>query len=216
MKKKIVALACAMVMTLAMGMTVCAAPSVDSGSISNPSVDTDSVVGSCGSASTTAPAVTVVTTPSQTVDYTVVADMVSKTTVTSDVEAAYYPVAMDVVNNAVAFAQKNVGANAFIATIFDLDVPSGQAATFTVGCPNVFAGQKVVVLHQKSNGEWEIIKPSNVANGSVTFSMTSYSPVAIVVDGTASKTADMSVVVAVMAMICLAGVAVCAKKVRFN
>jgi len=195
MKKKILALVCSMVMTMAMGMTVCAAPSV-----TTPSVTTNTV--------------TKVETPSQAIDYTVVVDMVKKTTISSDVEATINNVAMDTVNSAVSFAQSAVGANAFIATIFDLNVPSGQAATFTVGCPNVFAGQKVVVLHQKSNGEWETITPSNVANGSVTFSMTSYSPVAIVVDGTASKTADMGVTVAIMALICLAGAAVCAKKAR--
>jgi len=176
-------------------MTVCAAPSVTS-----PSVTTNTV--------------TTITTPSQTLDYTVVADAVSRTTVTSDVEASFNAVGMDVVNSAVSYAQSAVGENAFVATIFDLHVPSGQAATFTVGCPNVYAGQKVVVLHQMSNGEWETITPSKVANGSVTFDMTSYSPVAIVVDGTASKTADMGVAVAVMAMICLAGAAVCAKKAR--
>ncbi len=192
MKKKILALACAMVMTMAMGMTVCAAPSV------------------------TTNTVTEVTTPSQTLEYTAVAEMVKNTTVTSDVEATFNAVGMDVVNGAVTYAQKTVGNNVFVATVFDLHVPSGQAATFTVGCPNIYAGQKVVVLHQMSNGEWETITPSNVANGSVTFSMTSYSPVAIVVDGTASKTADMGVAVAVMAVICLAGAAVCAKRVRYS
>lgn len=190
MKKRILALVCAMVMTMAMGMTVCAAPSV------------------------TTNTVTKVETPSQAIDYTVVVEMVKRTTISSDVEATINNVGMETVNSAVSYAQSAVGANAFVATIFDLSVPSGQAATFTVGCPYVFAGQKVVVLHQKSNGEWETITPSNVANGSVTFDMTSYSPVAIVIDGTASKTADMGVTVAIMALICLAGAAVCAKKAR--
>lgn len=194
MKKRILALACAMVMTFAMGMTVSAAPSVT----------TNTVV------------VTEVTTPTQKVDYTVVADMVSKTNVTSDVEATFNAVGMDTVSSAINFAQEAVGKNSLIATIFDLHVPSGQAATFTVTCPNVYAGQKVVILHQKGNGEWETIKPSKVVNGAVTFDMTSYSPVAVVVDGTASKTADMSVAVSVMALISLAGAAVCAKKVRFS
>lgn len=204
MKKKILALACAMVMTLAMGMTVCAAPSVSAPSVSAPCV------------SNSAPTVSKVTTPSQSLEYLSVVDMVNNTTVTSDVEATFNAVGMNTVSDAVAYAQKTIGNNVFVATIFDLHVPSGKAATFTVNCPNVYAGQKVLVLHEKSNGEWETITPSNVANGSVTFDANSYSVYAIVVDGTASKTADMSIAVSVMALICLAGAAVCAKKVRFS
>lgn len=194
MKKRILALVCATVMVLAMGMTVCAAPSVGAADV----------------------APSQITTPSQDLDYETVSNMVANTTVTSSVAATFNAVGMETVADAVAYAQETVGKNALIVTVFDLHVPAGTgAASFTVGC-NVKAGQNVVVLHEKADGTWETIKPTSVANGSVTFTMTSYSPVAIVANGTASKTADMAGVAAVMAMVSLAGTAVCSKKAKKN
>ncbi len=192
MKKRILALVCATVMALAMGMTVCAAPSPGANSVTTESVGPSEV-----------------STPSQSFDYGDMKDMVANTTVTSSVACKYNEVGLDVVADAMDYAKSAVGANSLLVTIFDLKAE--KAGTFTVGC-NVKAGQSVSVLHEKSEGNWEVIKPTSVKNGSVTFNMTSYSPVAIVVNGTASKTADVAGVAAVMALVSLAGAAVCGKK----
>ena len=194
MKKRILALVCATVMALAMGMTVCAAPSVGADSVTTETV-----------------APSEVTTPSQSIDYGTVKDMVANTTVSSSIPCTFNEVGMDTVAAALDYAKSAVGANALLVTIFDLHAEG--AGTFTVGC-NVKAGQNVSVLHEKADGVWEVIKPTSVANGSVTFNMTTYSNVAIVVNGTASKTADVAGVAAVMALVSMAGAAVCGKKSR--
>lgn len=187
--RRILALACAAVMLLGVGMTVSAAPSVTSSEV------------------------TTVTTTTQTLQYQEVAAMTAATEVQSDVEATFNNVGMETVGSAIDYAKDELGNNVLLVTIFDLHVPAGTgAASFTVANPNIFAGQSVKVLHQKADGQWETIIPTAVANGSVTFTLTSYSPVAIVVDGTASKTADVASVAAVLALVGLAGTTVCAKK----
>ncbi len=72
--------------------------------------------------------------------------------------------------------------NAKIATIVDIVVPAGtKSAKITLsGLSDIKAGDAVTVFHYKSDGTVEAIAPSKVADGSVEFTMTSFSPVAVV------------------------------------
>lgn len=126
-------------------------------------------------------------------------------------------VSTSVAASAAARAKAVAGSGAVIATIVDLQVPPGTgAASFTLTCPNVQAGMKIIILHQLADGTWETINPSAVGNGSVSFTMTSYSPVAVVIQnsasGTAPKTGDVVMAVAFLAAVCLIGTVVFSKK----
>ncbi len=186
MRKKILALICATVMTLAMGMTAAAAGSVEAEDV---------------------PAEQLATSTQQFAATTM--EDFATTTVVKSGNGTISAASLETAAAAIAQAKAVVNENAFVAAIVELD---GTPGTFTLECPNVWAGQKVFVLHQLANGSWEKITPDSVANNSVTFTLTSLSPVALVVDTTASKTADMSGAVAMMALISLAGCVVCVKK----
>lgn len=193
MKKKFLALVGAMVLTVAMSINVCAAPSSTASSVAQESLATSTQQFT-----------------SATLD-----EFAETTVIVAGVEGATISaVSEETAAAAIAQAKSVVGDNAFVAATFDLS--ASAAGTFTLQCPNVWAGQKVIILHQLSDGTWETITPSKVANNEVTFSMTSYSPVAIVIDTTAGKTADVAPVVAVMAVICLAGTVVFSRKKAAN
>lgn len=130
------------------------------------------------------------------------------------------------------------GTNDAVATVkavIDVKGPAtGGKATIAV--PGVKAGANILVLHFV-NGAWETITPDEVADGAVTATFTSFSPVVIVElaakDGATEtpagtpaaqttgstgtvaspKTGESASVLAIIAVICLAGVAVCGKKV---
>ena len=184
MKKRILALACAMVMVFAMSLSVCAAPSVTDEALVSGGVELNTEV---------------------------LAEIAKTTTVTSGT-ATIKAVSQNKAAESIQAAEVLCGSNAIVAAVFDMEASAG--GTFTVACPKVAKGMNVVVLHQLDNGTWETIKPSSIANGSITFSINSFSPVAIVVNGTASKTADMAAMAAVMALVSAAGAAVCSKKSR--
>ena len=194
MKKRFLALVSAMVLAGAMTITAAAA-----GSVTTPS------------------AVETVEMETSTQKFTTATldEFATTTTVSSSVNATVGTVSADTAAAAIAQAKAVVGDNAFVATIVDLKVPAGTgAAEFTLGCPNVWAGQKVTILHQKADGSWESIAPSKVANNSVTFTLTSYSPVAIVIDAAAPKTGDVVTVAGILAAACLAGGAAFGKKAK--
>lgn len=126
-------------------------------------------------------------------------------------------VSPSVAASAAARAKAVAGPGAVIATIVDLQVPAGSGAgSFTIECKNIQAGMKIIILHQLSDGTWETINPSAVENGKVSFTMTSYSPVAVVIQnsaqGTAPKTGDIVMAVAFIAAVCLIGTVVFSKK----
>lgn len=195
MKKRILALVAAATLVMGMTMSVAAAGSSSSASV-------------------------VVTTPtastgSQTFDNATVAEFAQTTTVTTTVAGAKVEAAsMATTQAAVAEANKIYGDSTFVASVVELTVPAGTgAAEFTLGCPNVWKGQTVTILHQLSNGTWEKITPSKVGNNFVTFTLTSYSPVAIVIDATAApKTGDPMTAMAVMGLVSLAGAGLLKKK----
>ena len=232
MKKKILTLVGAMVLTVAMSLNL-GAGSVTASSnnttnsstssnitTSNNNTSTDTNTDSStntGSSSTTSSSTTNESLATGTQQFTsaTLAEFAETTTIKSGVAGATITVVSDeTAAAAIAQAKSIVGNNAFVAAVFDLN--ASEAGTFTLTCPNVWAGQKVIILHQLSNGTWETITPSKVANNEVTFSMTSYSPVAIVIDTTAGKTADVAPAVAVMALICLAGAVVFGRKKSVN
>lgn len=203
MKKRILALVCAATMAMGMSLTVCAA-----GSNSAPQAAQNAVV-------------SVENSTGQTLSAATIEEFAETTTISSGVAGATIAaVPADTAKAVIAEANRRIGANTFIASVVDLNVPAGTgAATFTLNCKNVWAGQKVTILHLKSDGTYEVITPSNVANGSVTFTMTSYSPIAIVIDTAASpKTGDdglaAGAMIALMAMAAAMAGAVAYRKVR--
>lgn len=202
MKKRILALICAAVMTVGMSMTVCAAGSPSAGAAATEEL-TKSEDNTMGQVITT-----------NTIGY-----FAETTTVEGVAGAKLEKVSDDTAKGMISEAQKIAGKDTFIASIVDLQVPAGTgAATFTVGCPNVWKGQSVTILHKKSDGTYERIAPSKVEDNKVTFTMTSYSPIAIVINtsATAPKTGDIFAVVAAMAALSGLGAVACGKKAKKN
>lgn len=193
MKKKFLALTFALALACGTGMTA-AAESATAGTV-----------------------VSVENRTGQVLTYEAVVEFASTTTIsTSVVGAKLEPVAPEVAQTVIAKANEVVGEHTFIASIVDLQVPEGTGrAEFTLGCPNVWKGQKVTVLHMKADGTFENIKPSSVENGSVTFTLSSYSPVAVVVDASAPRTAGAGdAVVIATALTGIAGLLAAGKKAR--
>ena len=113
-------------------------------------------------------------------------------------------------------------ANSTVLAVVDVTVPEGTGKvtiTFEVtGVTKADAG-KIYVLHEKSNGVWEVIHPDKVEDGKITVTFTSLSPVAFVKIADTATTLPKTgapVVLPVVALICAAGAAVSAKKVKFN
>lgn len=203
MKRRILAFVGAMVLAMGMSMTAFAAPSTNANDVANDP----------------APAATPeLATGTQQFTTATIEEFAKTTTVSTSVAGAkIQAVSTEVAKAAISQAKAVAGQNAFVATIVDLNVPEGTGeASFTLGCANVHAGQNVTILHQKKDGTWESIKPSAVNNGSVTFTLSSYSPVAVVINAVSPKTGDMVMVVAGMAIVCLAGAAVFTRKARLN
>ena len=203
MKRRILALAGALMLTFAMSMNVFAAESVKTDDVVEDLAPTQEV-----------PELKI---GSQQLTVEKIENFVADTTVKSDVDVTLSKVTTDTAIEAVNAAKKVVGESATIATVVDLVVPEGTGkATFTLGCDKVMAGQSVTILHKLADGTWETITPDKVANGAVTFTMTSYSPVAVVINAAAPKTGDVAPVAAAMAVICLAGAAVYSRKAKLN
>lgn len=205
MKKKIAgALVLSLAMALTFGMTVFAA----SPSTSN----------------TTAAPAAVAEAKQPSMEY--VTGVVASKTVVVDGVAVEVPdfkvesVAKEVVAAAQEQAKAMVAPNAAVLKAFDVPAPKGvdvsKGVQITFAVPGVAAGQKIAVLHQKADGTWESLPVNNVAQDSVTATFTSFSPVAIVAYEGSPKTGEMLPAAGVLAVICLAGAAVCAKKVRFS
>mgnify|MGYP004658676503 FL=1 len=103
-------------------------------------------------------------------------------------------------------------------------VSAANPITLDLPAPGVKAGAAVAVLHWNGTA-WEVIKPDAVNDGMVKATFTSLSPVfvvefsALTSDGKAvsPKTGSSMPVLPVMAVICMAGVAIVAtKKVKCN
>lgn len=103
-------------------------------------------------------------------------------------------------------------------------VSASNPITLDIPVSGITAGATVAVLHWNGS-TWEVIKPDSVSNGTVKATFTSLSPIfvvefsALTSDGTAvsPKTGAAMPVLPVVAVICMAGVAVIAtRKVKFN
>lgn len=215
MKKRIFALACALILVFGMNVTAFAANS--------PSADVIADASQLMESSATSTRATTATRA----DGTAVGVNVDKVA------------SVDIVIGAKTEAAAKVGTNAQVVSVVDVTVDGGGEATITLTNPAIKAGQTIKILHKKADGTWETITPSSVVDGAVTFTMTDYSPVAIVVEAdsaaastataasaapaatstaaaTAPKTGDMSMMVSAMAVICLAGVVIFGKKAKLN
>lgn len=149
------------------------------GSADNTSSDSDAVVGS--------------TTLGQVITEDVLGEFFSGTTVTAPVSGATYSQVVAADAASLISAANSLGGTIRIATMVDIHVPTGTgAATFTLGVPGLVSGQSVTVLHLRSDGVVERLPVSSVNSGSVTFTMTSYSPVAVIINESSSTTVDSS------------------------
>lgn len=115
--------------------------------------------------------------------------------------------------DAVNEANSLYGANTFIASIVDINVPNATFPyTLTIKNDNVWKGQNVTVLH-KVNGTWEKLTPSAVGDNTVTVTVNSFSPFALVIDtGRSPKTMDIALMVGGLAGLFAAGTALTGKK----
>jgi len=116
-------------------------------------------------------------------------------------------------------AKTLVSASANVLKVMEVSLPNisndqipaeGIPVTFEV--PGVVAGQKLAVLHQKTDGTWEKLGGVKVENGKITATFHSFSPVAIVSESTSAKTGSSFPLMAVLAVLALGGAAICARK----
>lgn len=217
MKRKILALACAMTLVFGLSMGVSAAGSPTASATA--SATAGEVANNA--ANKAAQAEVLVSSAENTTGQVITANTIQyfadTTTVSGVAGASLSAVSTETAKAMIAQAKTIAGNHTFIASIVDLNVPAGTgAATFTLGCPNVWKGQNVTILHLKSDGTYETIKPSAVEDNKVTFTMTSYSPVAIVINTstTAPKTGDVFALAAAMAAVFGTGAAVCGRKAK--
>lgn len=152
-------------------------------------------------------------------------DKVTKVTASNGVEVTLNEVGSAVVEQAYTAATAQKAGSELLALV---DVSVSKDAKFpitlTFEVEGVKAGDNIYVLHWNGS-KWEVINPSNVADGKVTATFTSLSPVAIVKapavadDNNGTTTAPAtgaSVVLPMAALVCAAGAAGCAKKVKFD
>ncbi len=121
------------------------------------------------------------------------------------------------VENAKAQAQAYFGESATVLKVFDVSLPAGDYSAgvdVTMNVPGVLAGQSISVIHW--NGQyWENLAVTNVSDGSVTATFTSFSPVAVIVNpsvaapGTGYKA---PVAAGLLAVVFAAGAAYCFRK----
>lgn len=121
------------------------------------------------------------------------------------------------VENAKAQAKAYFGDSATVLKAFDISLPAGDyraGVDVTMNVPGVLAGQSISVIHW--NGQyWENLPVTNVSDGSVTATFTSFSPVAVIVNPsvTAPSTGyNAPVAAALLAVVFAAGAAFCFRR----
>ncbi len=119
------------------------------------------------------------------------------------------------VDNAKAVAKEYFGASAQVLNVFDVTLPEGDYSAgvdVTLNIPSVKAGQSISVLHW--NGSiWENLKVTDIKDGSVTATFTSFSPVAVVLNATAPSTGyEMPVGLIAVILVCAAGAVFCFRR----
>lgn len=111
---------------------------------------------------------------------------------------------------AIAAATWAAASNGTVLQMIDVTLDANfSQVTIPFNLTNVMAGQNIIVLHLKHDGQWEQIVPDMVENGKVTVTFTSLSPVIFVsldsVAVKAPKTGDTSAVPFAAAVAVLAG-----------
>lgn len=215
MKKKVLALVCAAVMVMGLSVTAMAEGSITAGDVAGGNSSTGSSSTGKGSPTTAAVVedsgtISVPGNSKQTFAQSSLDFFAKDLVVEGGVVKA---VSMATAEEAISEAVKVYGDDTFIAGIVDIDVPG---ATFpynlTIKCSNVWAGQTVTVLH-KVNGVWERLTPSKVADNSLTVTVNSFSPFAIVIDTNPSpKTGDIVLMVSGLAGLFATGTVFTRKK----
>ena len=121
------------------------------------------------------------------------------------------------VANAQAQAQAYFGESATVLKVFDVSLPAGDYSAgvdVTMNVPGVLAGQSISVIHW--NGQyWENLAVTNVSDGSVTATFTSFSPVAVIVNPSVAAPStgyNAPVAVIILAVVCAAGAAYCLRR----
>ena len=138
-----------------------------------------------------------------------------------EVKVTLSPVKDEVKAEAEAKAEEKSKGSQLLA-IKDVKVEGATGdVTITFDVPGIKAADegKIYLLHEKTTGYWETIHPDKVEDGKITATFSSLSPVAIVKVAEESTTLPKTgapVVLPVVALICAAGAAGCAKKVKFN
>ncbi len=214
MRKKFLALLCAATMVMGMSLTVCAAGSQNASSAAQEAQNSNDDNNNSTPAVPTNLAAEVApeNVNHQVLDSNAISEFAKTTTVAGPAGASVTAVSMETAKGMISVANQVIGRGAFIASVVDLH---GGPGTYTLGCPNVWAGQRVTVLHKKADGTYEAVAPSAVANNSVTFTLTSTSPVALVIDTVASpKTGDVVAAAAAIAMAGMGGAVVFGRKAR--
>lgn len=215
MKKLSSMLALGMALALTLGMTVCAAPSV---STENSNVTNQTLAETAAKVASTAEGgVTVAPAAADVATYDEAVKVTPDSSVIGDVT----------VKATVAVFELNVTAGT-------IDAEKGTKVTITL--PEISGDKKYVILHKKADGAWETIKPDSISAGSIVATFKSLSPISIVEveekagdddnddnDSSAEsgaavspKTGETLPAAGILAVICLAGVSVCAAKVRCN
>lgn len=212
MRKKLIALLCVATMVMGMSMTVCAAGSSSGGSSASAAKLTAEkeaqAMADAGNVVADAAATGNIT--GQQLTMAAIKEFATTTTIAGGpAGASISAVSESTAKAMIAAANQAFGNRTFIASIVEL---KGGAGTYTLGCPNVWAGQKVTIVHQLADGSFEYIAPDAVSNNLVTFTMTSTSPVAIVIDAAAPKTGDIAVMMAVLALAGIGGAVLFGRK----
>lgn len=161
MKKKFAGII-AMMMVLLVGTTVLAAPSVDKESADKEILKAE--VGSIAGATAKTP------------DGNAVAIAITEVASTDIVESAK-------TNAAFFVTQVQKESTPDILGIVDVlaGIPEGYISIdVTFQCPDIKVGDNIIVLHQKTNGQWETVASKILRDGEVVATFTSFSPVAII------------------------------------
>ena len=223
MKKKLLAVLTA-VMVMSMGtMTVCAA---------SPTVGNTEVPVATQTATTTIEAVAEPATYAETTTasegYTV--EAVSTTTVQAAEVAIQNAVLNDIAATGTKLGDSTLAAaatdsskkvTASVLTVVEVNASTAAKDasgnyTVTLNVPGVAAGDAIVVLHYNGSA-WDVITPTNVGNGTVTFVTNSLSPISIVKLAVsnvtaAPKTGEAIPFAAAVLAIGVVGTVLCGKK----
>lgn len=121
------------------------------------------------------------------------------------------------VANAESIAKEYCGDKAEVLSVFDVTLPAGDysaGVNVTMNVPGVKAGDTISVLHWSAQkGLWENLPVVSVADGTVTATFTSFSPVAIVRGATAPGTGyEAPVALVAVLVIAAAGAAFCVRR----